>query len=172
VLRRERFFFLRGGWLFAVGESWDGKEEGEIREGRQSGHILTFADGITDGLLISMIPSAILTVNRSRHYTKIPVWIPRWFHLQFWRWIDHVTIRSCRFESLGDSVNKITRKNFHVSKLFFFLILNFPSVIPSVYTDWSSPPIYTDEITNKKYVVGNYDRKLPTELFHQQCRWY
>ena len=27
-------FFLRGGWLFAVGESWDGEEEGEIGEER------------------------------------------------------------------------------------------------------------------------------------------
>jgi hypothetical protein len=35
----------------------------------------------------------------------------------------------------------------------FFLILNIPSVIPSVYTDW---------ITDGKDFVGNYDRKLPT----------
>jgi len=28
------FFFGGGGWLFAVGESWDGEEEGEIREER------------------------------------------------------------------------------------------------------------------------------------------
>jgi len=33
VLRRGRSFFL-GGWLFAVGESWDGEEEGEIGEER------------------------------------------------------------------------------------------------------------------------------------------
>jgi len=32
VLRRGIFFF-RGGWLFAVGKSWDGKE-GEIGEKR------------------------------------------------------------------------------------------------------------------------------------------
>jgi hypothetical protein len=32
VLRRGRFFF--GGCLFAVGESWDGEEEGEIGEER------------------------------------------------------------------------------------------------------------------------------------------
>jgi len=32
VLRRGIFF--RGGWLFAVGESWDGEEEGEIGEER------------------------------------------------------------------------------------------------------------------------------------------
>jgi hypothetical protein len=30
--KREIFFW--GGWLFVVGESWDGKEEGEIGEER------------------------------------------------------------------------------------------------------------------------------------------
>jgi hypothetical protein len=33
VLRRGRFF-LGGGWLFVVRESWDGEEEGEIGEER------------------------------------------------------------------------------------------------------------------------------------------
>jgi len=33
VLRRGRFFFW-GGWLFAVGESWDEEEEGKIGEDR------------------------------------------------------------------------------------------------------------------------------------------
>jgi hypothetical protein len=32
VLRKGRFFSR--GWLFAVGESWDWEEEGEIREER------------------------------------------------------------------------------------------------------------------------------------------
>jgi hypothetical protein len=31
---KRQFFFGVGGWLFAVGESWDGEEEGEIREER------------------------------------------------------------------------------------------------------------------------------------------
>jgi hypothetical protein len=31
---KREIFFWRGGWLFAVGESWDGKEEGEIGEAR------------------------------------------------------------------------------------------------------------------------------------------
>jgi len=31
---RKIFFFGRGGWLFADGESWDEKEEGEIGEER------------------------------------------------------------------------------------------------------------------------------------------
>jgi len=35
VLRRGRFIFFGGGrWLFAVGESWDEEEEGEIGEER------------------------------------------------------------------------------------------------------------------------------------------
>jgi hypothetical protein len=58
------------------GENWDGKEEGEIGEETVSRvviYILTFADRITDGLMLSVVPSAILTVNWSRHYTEIPV---------------------------------------------------------------------------------------------------
>jgi hypothetical protein len=42
-------------------------------EGRQSGDILTFADGITDELILSVISLAILTMNRSSHLTEIPV---------------------------------------------------------------------------------------------------
>jgi hypothetical protein len=34
VLRRERFVFFWGGWLSAVRESWEGKEEEEIGEER------------------------------------------------------------------------------------------------------------------------------------------
>jgi hypothetical protein len=68
------------GWVFGCslgGERWDGKEEeGEIEEesiGRWV-HIMVFSDGITDGLLSSVIPS----VTR------------------------HVTIRLSQFESLGN----------------------------------------------------------------------
>jgi hypothetical protein len=32
--KKREIFFLGGGWLFAVGESWDVEEEGEIREER------------------------------------------------------------------------------------------------------------------------------------------
>jgi hypothetical protein len=33
--KRENFYFFLGGfWLFALGESWDWEEEGEIREER------------------------------------------------------------------------------------------------------------------------------------------
>jgi len=54
------------------GESWDGEEEGEIGEERV-GRVVTFPDGITVGLILSVILSAILTMNRSRHCTEIPV---------------------------------------------------------------------------------------------------
>jgi hypothetical protein len=40
-------------------------------ESRQNGHILTFADGFTDIIISSVIPLAILTVNRARHCTEI-----------------------------------------------------------------------------------------------------
>jgi hypothetical protein len=37
------------------------------------GHIMVFSDGITDGLLLSMISSVIPSVKVSRHYTAISV---------------------------------------------------------------------------------------------------
>ena len=42
-------------------------------EDLQSGDILTFTDGITDEILLLVIPSAILTVNRSPQCTEILV---------------------------------------------------------------------------------------------------
>jgi hypothetical protein len=106
---------------FRRGElGWGRRRRNRRGECRQSGHILTFTDGITDRILLSEIPSAILTVNQSRHCTEIPIWIPWLFCWQFWRWIGHITIRSSRFESLGDFVGKITRKKFHVSEPPFF----------------------------------------------------
>jgi hypothetical protein len=59
------------------GESWDGEEEEEeeIGEGDswQSCDILTFADGITDRIILSVVPLAIMMVNWSRHCTEISV---------------------------------------------------------------------------------------------------
>jgi len=134
--KREICFGGGGCLQFRRGElGWGRRRRNRRGECRQSGHILTFTDGITDRILLSEIPSAILTVNQSRHCTEIPIWIPWLFCWQFWRWIGHITIRSSRFESLGDFVGKIARKNFHVSEPPFFLILNIPSVILSVYTD-------------------------------------
>jgi hypothetical protein len=113
-------------------------------EGRERGHTLTFSDGFTDGI------------------------IRRCVRRLFWRKNWHVTVRICYFESLGNSVSilngesvtspyravvlnpsvKITLKNLHVSEPFFFLILNFSSVIQSVTTDRQSSVIQsvtTDE---------------------------
>jgi hypothetical protein len=59
---------------FGRGEmGWGRRRRNRGGEGRQSGDILTFNDEITDGLIPSVTLSAILMVNRSRHYTKIPV---------------------------------------------------------------------------------------------------
>jgi len=70
--KREIFFW--GLFVCSRGElGWGRRRRNRGGEGRQSGHILTFADGITDGLLLSVIPSAILKVNQSRHCTEIPV---------------------------------------------------------------------------------------------------
>jgi hypothetical protein len=63
------------GWVFGCSlgrERWDGKEEeGETEEesvGRWV-HIIVFSDGITNGLLPSVIPS----VKALRHCTAISV---------------------------------------------------------------------------------------------------
>ena len=117
----EKGDFFLGGWLCAVGESWDWRRRHTGGESQQNGHILTFADGFTDIIIPSVILSAILTVNRARHCTEISLWIPRWFLRHVKRWIGHVTVRSCHFESIGDSVGKITLKNLHVSEPPFFL---------------------------------------------------
>jgi len=106
VLRRGRFF-LGGLVVCSWGElRWGRRRRNRGGEGRQRGDILTFADGFTDGPITSVIPLACLTVNRARHRTELPFWIPRWFRRHFHQWIDHVTVRSWHFESLGDSVGK------------------------------------------------------------------
>ena len=46
-------------------------------EGRQSGHILTFSDGLIDGIRPSVTPSAILTEKSTRHRTDLPFQIPQ-----------------------------------------------------------------------------------------------
>jgi len=113
--------FFGGLVVCSKGElGWERRRRNRGGEGPHSWHILTFTDGFTDRIIPFVIPSAILTINRARHCTEIPVWISRWFRWHFNRWIGHVNVRSCRFESLGDSVGKITCKNLHVSKPPFF----------------------------------------------------
>ena len=56
------------------GERWDGKEEGETEEesvGRWGRYITFFSDGITDGLILSMIPLVIPSVTVPRHCMAI-----------------------------------------------------------------------------------------------------
>jgi len=66
---------LGGGCLqFGRGElGWGRRRRNIGGEGQQSGNIFTFADGITDGFILSVIPLAILTENWSRHCTEIRV---------------------------------------------------------------------------------------------------
>jgi hypothetical protein len=73
VLRRERFF-LGGLVVCSRGElGWGRRRRNRGGEGRQSGHILTFADIFTNEIILSVSPSVILTVNRARHRTEISV---------------------------------------------------------------------------------------------------
>jgi len=92
--KRESFF---GGWLFAVGESWDLKEEGEKYRRRESAewafinfyrwihrhnysicNFVGYSDGKQGASLYgnfalnpSVISSACYTVNRSHHCTEL-----------------------------------------------------------------------------------------------------
>jgi len=76
---------------------------------------------------------------------------------------------------------KITRQNLHVSDPFFFLNSEtFPFVIQSVITDGNFPSVVTDWSTDgkvfvgnyrlnyrRKVTVGNFDLKIPTEIFRR-----
>jgi len=124
---------------------------------------ITFVYGFTDRIIPSAIPSAILMINKARHCTEISLWILRWFHRDVKRWIGHVTVRICCFESLDDSVGKITQKT-STSANHIFLIQHIPSVIPSINTDRMCSSVYTGEMTNGKKSVSNGDLKVPTEV--------
>jgi hypothetical protein len=64
-----------GGWLqFGRGEVGRGRRRrNRGRECRQSGYILAFTDGITDGTFPSVKLSVIPPVNVPCHYTEISV---------------------------------------------------------------------------------------------------
>jgi len=64
VLRRIGYFSGGGCLQFRRGElGWGRRRRNRGGEGRQSGDILTFTNGITDKILPSVIPSVMLTVN-------------------------------------------------------------------------------------------------------------
>jgi hypothetical protein len=126
----------------------------------------------------SVIPSEFQVVNRSRHRTDLPFLIPRWFHQNFKWWTGHVTdsvgiLNGEPVTSLYEAVvlnpsEKITPpKPPHQRPAFFFNSKHFPFVIQSVTTDGKCSSVVTDWITDKKVSVGNFDLKLPTEIF---CR--
>ena len=124
-----------GGWLFC---RWGGLGLGRRRrngggECRQSGHIFTFADGLTDGLtdgLYSVGESVGKTVGNSdgqstRHRTDLlfkslgdsvgifngaPVTSP----VRIWHF-------KSIGDSVGDSVGKITRQNLRATARPFFI---------------------------------------------------
>ena len=49
------------------GERWDGKEETEDESVGRWVHIMAFSDRITDGFLLSVIPSVLPSVTSPRH---------------------------------------------------------------------------------------------------------
>jgi hypothetical protein len=77
-----------------------------------------------------VIPSAFQAVNRSRHHMDLPFRICRWFRRHFkWR-TNHVTVRGCRFESVGDFIGKNNPAKTSTSATrFFFNSERFSSVI-------------------------------------------
>ena len=120
---------------------------------------------------------------RRFHQWNIHLWNRRWF----WWNNQHVTARICHFKSVGDFVGNINdgrctgclfesvgdsvRKNNPpkppCQRPIFFTTETFPSVIQSVITDINFPSVVTDWITDGILSVGNFDLKLPTEIF----RW-
>jgi hypothetical protein len=64
-----------GGWLqFGRGElGWGRRRRNRGRECRQSGYILAFTDGFTDGHVPSVYPPVSSLVTVPRHCTEIPV---------------------------------------------------------------------------------------------------
>jgi len=144
VEKREIFFGEAGCLQFGRGELGWGRKRGNKRG--EVGRVVIY----------SLLPKESLTEL-----------VRRWLRRQFLRWIGHVIVRRSRFESLGDSVDKITCKKLHVNDPSLFLNLNISSVISSVYTDQCIPSVDTDQITDGIVFVGNYHRKLPIELFRR-----
>jgi hypothetical protein len=131
---KKRGFFFWGVVVCSLGgESWDRKKEVDIGEERV-GRVVIYS------LLLMESPTDFLC---------------RWFRRQFRWWIGHITAWRSWFESLGDSVGKLsTKTSTSANRLFFFIIfLNMSSVIPSVYTDW---------LTDGIVVVNKYHRNVPT----------
>ena len=135
-------------------------------EGRQSGHILTFPDGFTDGTSIGE-PSVILTEQSTCHRTDLPFQIPRWFRRQFKRRTVHVAVRAVFLNPSVIPSEKITCQNLHVATRLFFTTDTISSVIQSVTTDGNLSSVVTDWITNRIVSVGNFDLKLPINIFHR-----
>jgi hypothetical protein len=119
---------------------------------------------------------------RRFHRRKLRQWNRRWF----WQKNRHVTARICHFKSVGDSIDNINGRRYtgclfesvgdSVWKnnppkpprqwtIFFFTTETFPSVIQSVTTDGNVPSIVTNWIKDGIVSVGNFDLKLPTEIF-------
>jgi hypothetical protein len=168
VLRRGRFFFGALG-VCSWGELRWGRRRNRGGEGRLRGDILTFTDGFTDGPIPSVILSARLTANRARHRMELPFWIPRWFRRHFHRWIGHVTVRSWRFESLGDSVGIFIGES--VTSPYEVGVLN-PSVIPSVKNTRnnlhiSEPPFFFNSQHFVRNSIDIYRRNLSVGIYRR-----
>ena len=165
-------------------------------ECRQSGHIFTFPDGITDRITssvnTSVTPSVILTVNRhvtARTCFSNPSVIPSVF----------LTVhRSCHSYGSGISNPSVLLTVNRSDHTYGSPVLN-PSVIlleksPAKTSTLATRPFFINSelsvrnlvnnyrrnttISNyrpnygRKYSVGDSDRIIPTKIFRRWFRWY
>jgi len=117
----------------------------------------------------SVIPSANLSVNRTRHHMVLPFWIRRWFRRPLHRWIGHATVRSWRFESLGASIGISIGDS--VTSPYGDDVLN-PSVIPSVKipaitSTSANHPLFLNSQHSVRNFIGKYRRMCAVGIY----RW-
>jgi len=160
---------------------WGRRRTNRGGEGRQSGHILTFVDGITNGLLLSVIlsvngesitslygdpdlnpsviPSANLMVNLSRHCTEISTE----FETELF---SSVKIADGKFPlMLSDFLVVVGNSDGEsITSLYGAASLN-PSVIPSVKS-----PAKTSTSANRPFFYSEYSVYNSVSIYRRNYR--
>ena len=165
-----KIFFFWGVVVCRWGElGWGRRRRNKGWEGRQSCHILTFFDGFTDGNSVGYYVG-----DSDGNIDTKPVA----------SLYGHCT-GTVRAVVLNPSVIPLEKNNPpkppRQRPAFFLNSETFPFVIQSVNTDGKFSSVFTDWITDgkvfvgfyrRKVAVGNFDLKIPTELFRRYIRWY